>query len=63
MSTPSRIVLELDSGAVPIAGRLLLDGREPRPFMGWTALFGLLREMTPASAIDVPEPPRRSLLP
>jgi hypothetical protein len=41
---PERILIELDSGAQPIAGRVTA-GRQPAvAFTGWTGLFAVLRE-------------------
>jgi hypothetical protein len=40
---PTRIVVELTPGAVPITGYVLAHARESRPFTGWTGLFAALR--------------------
>jgi hypothetical protein len=40
---PERILVELDSGVYPIAGRVTA-GRQPAVlFSGWTGLFAVLR--------------------
>jgi len=40
---PVRIVIELDSGARPIAGRVSASRQPAVPFTGWTSLFAVLR--------------------
>jgi hypothetical protein len=60
MPSPDRVVLELDSGA-PITGRVCVDRHPPRPFSGWTDLFGVLRELAAPAGADgsAPPPPRK----
>jgi hypothetical protein len=46
MDRPRRIVVELDPGADPIAGRVCTDGERTHAFTGWTGLFAALRTAT-----------------
>jgi len=41
---PDRILIELDSGAYPIAGRVTAERQPAVSFTGWTGLFAVLRE-------------------
>ena len=41
--TPAPIVIELDAGTAPSAGRVRIEARTARPFTGWTGLFAVLR--------------------
>jgi hypothetical protein len=45
-SAPLCIVIEVESGVVPIRGQVRADGETPRPFTGWTGLFAALRAVT-----------------
>jgi hypothetical protein len=54
MPSPDRIVLELDPGVLPIAGRVCVDCRPPRSFSGWTDLFGVLRELAADAPMPIP---------
>jgi hypothetical protein len=40
---PERILIELESGATPIAGRVTAGPQPAVSFTGWTALFAVLR--------------------
>jgi hypothetical protein len=40
---PTRIVVELNPGAVPITGRIHARAHPSQPFTGWTGLFAALR--------------------
>jgi hypothetical protein len=53
-STPTRIVVELTPGAVPITGCVLALAQESRPFTGWIGLFAALR--TAAAAGTTADP-------
>jgi len=53
-----RILVELDAGAEPIAGRVLAELQPARSFTGWTGLFAALRtavgEAAPSDARVAP---------
>jgi hypothetical protein len=40
---PSKIVIELEPGAVPICGQVCPDGGAAVAFTGWMGLFAVLR--------------------
>lgn len=46
MERIGRIVVDLQPGADPIAGRVCADGQHPHAFTGWTGLFAVLRAVT-----------------
>jgi hypothetical protein len=43
---PGQIMVDLEPGADPIAGRVRAHGQDPRAFTGWTGLFAALRAAT-----------------
>lgn len=43
---PGQIMVDLDPGADPIAGRVHAHDRAPRAFTGWTGLFAALLAAT-----------------
>jgi len=38
LDEPLRILIELDPGTEPLAGRITVPGAEPRAFVGWMEL-------------------------
>jgi hypothetical protein len=43
---PGQIMVDLEPGADPIAGRVRAHDQDPRAFTGWTGLFAALRAVT-----------------